>query len=75
MDLELNNILENNTRQTSLPAHIGENSFFHKVVTPLYDIVKKGSPSVVMMGRLLILLGEIMMILMSTFGVAYALKN
>ena len=28
-----------------------------------------------MMGRLLILLGEIMMILMSTFGAADALKN
>ena len=41
MALELNNILENNTRQTTLPAHIGENSFFHKVVTLLYDIVKK----------------------------------
>ena len=41
MDLELNSILENNTGQTALPAHIGENAFFHKVVTPLYDIVKK----------------------------------
>lgn len=41
MALELNSILENNTGQTALPAHIGENAFFHKVVTPLYDIVKK----------------------------------
>ena len=41
MDLDLNNILENNTRQTSFPAHIGKIAFFHKVVTPLYDIVKK----------------------------------
>ena len=41
MALELNSILENNTGQTALPAHTGENAFFHKVVTPLYDIVKK----------------------------------
>ena len=41
MAFELNSILENNTRQTSLPAHIGENAFFQKGFTPLYDIVKK----------------------------------